>query len=212
MNSAGKRGIPFIVSGPSGAGKTTLYRMALERIERIRHSVSYTTRPRREGEVNGRDYRFVDDVNFDRMVKRGEFIEYATIHGHRYGTSGKDLAALLDEGLDVILEIDVQGARSLRGLLEGAVYVFVAPPSVDELRRRLSARGKDSPGEIEKRLQAAAGEIRSAGEYDYIIINDDIDRSFDLLRAVILAERSKKERVMERVRELFSSLWKRNSL
>ena len=212
MNSAGKRGIPFIISGPSGAGKTTLYRMALEGIEGIRHSVSYTTRPRREGEVSGRDYWFVDDATFDRMIEKREFIEHASIHGHRYGTARRDLEAMLDGGLDVILEIDVQGARSLRGVLEGAVYVFIAPPSVDELRRRLSARGKDSPGEIEKRLQAALGEIRSAGEYDYIIINEEIGSSYESLRAVILAERSKKDRVIERVRKLFSSLWKRDAL
>ncbi|MFQ5442169.1 MAG: guanylate kinase [Thermodesulfobacteriota bacterium] len=197
------RGIPFIISGPSGAGKTTLYRKAIESFSDLRHSVSYTTRGPRAGDVNGVDYWFVDDAVFDAMIDNNAFLEYAHIHGKRYGTSKKDLEAILAKGLNVILEIDVQGAVHMRERLAGGVYIFILPPSIDVCRQRLSARGKDSPEDIEKRLQAALDEIRSASQYDYLIINDDIESSFDKLKSIMIAEKSRKERLMERVRELF---------
>ncbi|GMR04656.1 MAG: guanylate kinase [Thermodesulfobacteriota bacterium] len=169
----------------------------------MRHSVSYTTRSPRPGDVNGVDYWFVDDGTFDRMIDEKEFLEYALVHGKRYGTSKKDLEEMLDAGLNVILEIDVQGARHLRELLDGGVYIFVLPPSVEACRQRLSARGKDSDEEIEKRLNVALGEIKEASFYDYIIFNDDVEAAFENLASIIRAEMCRKERLMERVEELF---------
>lgn len=197
------RGIPFIVSGPSGAGKTTLYRLALERIPRVVHSVSYTTRPPRAGESDGVDYHFVSEETFSEMAARGGFIEHALIHGHRYGTGRADLERLLSSGSHVILEIDVQGAASLRGLLEGAVYVFIAPPSIEACRSRLSARGKDSAEVIETRVRAAMEEISHAPEYDYIVLNDDLERAYGTFSSIIRAEEARTCRVRAFVEELF---------
>ncbi len=197
------RGIPFIISGPSGAGKTTLYKMALERIPGVRHSVSYTTRPPRPGDVDGLDYHFVTEEVFEDMAARGEFIEHAHIHGNRYGTGKKDLEELLATGAHVILEIDVQGAASLRGALEGAVYIFIAPPSIEACEERLSARGKDSPEVIERRVRAAMEEISHAPEYDYVILNDEVDAAFETLRSIIRAEEVRTARLIERLKGLF---------
>ncbi len=199
------RGIPFIVSAPSGAGKTTLCKMAVDFFPDLRHSISYTTRPPRDGEADGVDYRFVDDAAFDRMAERGEFLEHAGVHGKRYGTARKDLAAVIDAGLDIILDIDVQGAEKIKKTLEGGVYIFILPPSVEECERRLKTRAKDSPEEIEKRLRIALEEIRKAPAYEYIIINERLEEAFEKLKSVIVAERSKSARMMERVRKLFGA-------
>lgn len=197
------QGIPFIISGPSGAGKTTLYRLAVKSFQDVTHSVSYTTRVPRLGDKEGVDYRFVDNDRFDRMVEAGEFIEHAEVHGKKYGTSEKDLKELLDKGFNVILEIDVQGADMIRKRLEGGVYIFILPPSVEVCEQRLKSRGKDSSDEIEKRLRIAREEIKKAGEYEYIIINDDVDSAFETLKSIIVAERAKRLRVMDRVNDLF---------
>ncbi len=199
-----RRGIPFIISGPSGAGKTTLYKMALERLPDVVHSVSYTTRPPRSGDVDGVDYHFVSNEVFEGMVASGAFIEYAEIHGNRYGTGRKDLEGLLASGSHVILEIDVQGAASLRKTLDDAVYVFVAPPSIEECRERLSARGKDSTEVIERRVRVALEEISHALEYDYIIINEEVESAFEVLSSIIRAEEARTARLMETMKELFS--------
>lgn len=199
------KGIPFIVSAPSGAGKTTLCKMAVDFFTGLRHSISYTTRPPRAGEADGVDYRFVDDHTFDRMAESGEFLEYASVHGKRYGTSRKDLSALLDEGTDVILDIDVQGAEKVKGRLSGGVYVFILPPSVEACEERLKSRGKDSPEEIKKRLQIALDEIKKAREYQYIIINDDLDAAFEKLKSIMVAEKAASRRMMPRVTELFGA-------
>ncbi|MDO8426361.1 MAG: guanylate kinase [Deltaproteobacteria bacterium] len=196
-------GIPFIVSAPSGAGKTTLCKKAVAFFSDLRQSISYTTRKPREGEINGVDYWFIDNAAFDSMVKKGEFLEHADIYGKRYGTSRKDLKKILEEGLSVILEIDVQGAESVRGKLKGAVYVFILPPSLEASEERLKERGKDSAEEIRKRLKTAAEEIKLAPKYDYIIINEDLDEAFEKLKSVIIAEKSKSKRMMGRVKEGF---------
>ncbi len=196
-------GIPFIVSAPSGAGKTTLCKKAVAFFSDLRQSISYTTRKPREGEINGVDYWFIDNAAFDSMVKKGEFLEHADIYGKRYGTSRKDLKKILEEGLSVILEIDVQGAESVRGKLKGAVYVFILPPSLEASEERLKERGKDSAEEIRKRLKTAAEEIKLAPKYDYIIINEDLDEAFEKLKSVIIAEESKSKRMMGRVKEGF---------
>ncbi|MFQ5353364.1 MAG: guanylate kinase [Thermodesulfobacteriota bacterium] len=198
------KGIPIIISGPSGAGKTTLYRMAIQTIPAVRHSVSYTTRPPRPGDVDGSDYNFVSGARFEEMARGGEFFEYAHIHGNRYGTARRDLETLLREGSHVILEIDVQGAASLRKALDGAVYIFIAPPSLEACRKRLFARGQDSTEAIERRIRAAVEEVRQAPLYDYVILNEDIEESFQRLRAIITAEEIRTTRMAEKIIKNFS--------
>ncbi|MBI5885241.1 MAG: guanylate kinase [Deltaproteobacteria bacterium] len=196
-------GILYIVSAPSGAGKTTLCKMAVERISGLRHSVSYTTRPARPGETDGVEYRFIDDAAFDAMIERGEFLEYAGVFGKRYGTSRKDLERLLAEGADVLLEIDVQGAEKVRKTIDGVAYIFILPPSVEVCKQRLEARAKDQPRQIARRLAEAMKEIKKVFDYDYVIINDELDTAFEQLKSVIIAERVRGGRAMKEVTRLF---------
>ena len=198
-------GIPFIVSAPSGAGKTTLCKMAVDFFPDLRHSVSYTTRPPRPGEADGVDYCFVGDAEFDRMVEAGEFLEHAVVHGRRYGTARAGLAAVTLAGFDIILDVDVQGAEKIKENLSGGVYIFIIPPSIDECRRRLRTRAKDPDEEIERRLKIALEEISRAPKYEYIIINEDLTEAFERLRSIIRAERSKSSRMMDRVIRLFGA-------
>lgn len=201
-------GILYIVSAPSGAGKTTLCKMAVEYFSSLRHSISYTTRPSRPGETDGVEYKFIDDAAFDAMIARGDFLEHANVFGKRYGTSRIDLERLLAEGVDILLEIDVQGAEEVRKTLNRGVFVFVLPPSVEECRKRLEARGKDLPEEIERRLALALAEIKRLFDYEYVIINDNLAAAFEELKAVILAETVRKDRATEKVRRLFGELLK----
>lgn len=198
-------GIPFIVSAPSGAGKTTLCKMAVDFFADLRHSVSYTTRAPRPGEERGVDYCFVDDAEFDRMVASGEFLEHAGVHGKRYGTARAGITSVTDAECDVILDIDVQGAEKIKENLSGGVYIFIIPPSIDECRRRLTARAMDPEDEIERRLKIAIEEISRAPKYEYIIINEELDEAFERLKSIITAERSKSSRMMERVIKLFGA-------
>ena len=202
------KGIAYIISAPSGAGKTTLCRMASAHFPEVRNSVSYTTRKPRPGEVDGRDYWFVEDEAFDRMVDSGEFLEYAGVYGRRYGTSKKDLEALLDQGWSVILEIDVQGAARVRQALKGGVYIFILPPSLEACEKRLIARGKDSPEDIRKRLKIAEEEIKKAPSYDYLIVNDELDMAFEVLKSVMTAQKAATSRMEGRLRELFGDILK----
>lgn len=197
------RGIPFIVSAPSGTGKTTLCKMAVDFFPDLRHSISYTTRPPREGETDGVDYRFVDNPAFERMVRDNEFLEYAGVHGKQYGTSRKDLDAILSRDLNAMLDIDVQGARRVRERIKGGVYIFILPPTIEACEKRLKERGKDSPEDIKKRLKTAIEEIKRAGEYEYIIINDDLVSAFERLKSIIIAEKAKTERVIDKVKDIF---------
>ncbi len=198
------KGLPIIISGPSGAGKTTLYKMAIKDIPEVRHSISYTTRAPRSSDIDGRDYHFVSDTVFEEMIRAGKFIEHAHIHGNRYGTAGRDLEALLEKGSHVILEIDVQGGASLRKSIKKGIYVFIAPPSIEDCRTRLSTRAQDSAEVIERRLSAAVEEIKQAPLYDYIIINEDINRSFEELKAIITAESIRTVRIEDKIKKLFS--------
>ncbi|MBI5562243.1 MAG: guanylate kinase [Deltaproteobacteria bacterium] len=200
-----RTGILYIVSAPSGAGKTTLCKMAVDWFPGLRHSVSYTTRQPRPGEANGVEYWFVDDGAFDAMIRKGEFLEYAWVFGKRYGTSRKDLERLAAEGADVLLEIDVQGAAKVRDAISGGAYIFILPPSIEACRERLRARGKDGPEEIDRRLNEAVAEIRKALDYGYVIINDDLQTAFEELKAVIVSERVKRERTEARVRAIFGA-------
>jgi guanylate kinase len=191
-------GALFIVSSPSGGGKTSLVRALLEAEPEVRLSVSYTTRPARPGEADGRDYHFVTPAEFRRMVEAGEFLESAEIYGNHYGTSQKWIERERESGHDVLLEIDWQGAQQVRRLLRPVVSIFVLPPSPEVLESRLKGRGQDSAEVVKKRLAAARDEIGHVSEYDYVIINDDFNRAALDLRSIIRAERLKLARQLAR--------------
>jgi len=182
-------GLLFVVTAPSGAGKSSLIRALLERERGLSLSVSYTTRPPRPGEADGREYHFVDPQAFQAMLERGEFLESAEVHGHRYGTSQKAIEAERAAGRDLILEIDWQGAEQVRRLHPDAVGIFILPPSMAELERRLRARAQDSDAVIRRRLQNATEEMRHAVEFKYAIINKDFEDALHDLQGVVRAER-----------------------
>ncbi|MEI6642526.1 MAG: guanylate kinase [Novosphingobium sp.] len=190
-----RRGLMFILSSPSGAGKTTISRMLLEADSAIRLSVSATTRPMRPGEVDGKDYHFVTQAEFDRMVEEDLFLEWAHVFGHSYGTPKAQVKAGLREGHDFLFDIDWQGTQQLYQKLEtDVVRVFLLPPSIDELRRRLTGRGTDSADVIAARMERARAEISHWDGYDYVVVNDDIDQCFDKVREILHAERMKRAR------------------
>ena len=190
-----RRGLMFIMSSPSGAGKTTISRMLLEADTAIRLSVSATTRPMRPGEVDGKDYHFVTHAEFDRMVENEEFLEWAHVFGNSYGTPKAQVKAGLREGQDYLFDIDWQGTQQLYQKLErDVVRVFLLPPSIDELRRRLTGRGTDSADVIAARMERARAEISHWDGYDYVIVNDDIDQCFAKVREILDAERMKRAR------------------
>lgn len=182
-------GTLFIVTAPSGAGKTTLVRALLERDTQVQLSVSYTTRAPREGEQDGREYNFIDVAAFRALRDRGEFVEWAEVHGNFYATSQVWLKARIAAGHDILLEIDWQGAQQVRAAFPDAVGVFVLPPSMDELARRLRGRGTDSEAVVARRLLGARDEMRHVGEFDYAILNDVLPDALDDLVAVVRASR-----------------------
>jgi len=191
----GRRGILYIVSAPSGAGKTTLCKQIITSVPAMWHSVSFTTRQPRPGEEHGRDYFFVDENVFQAMVARNEFLEYAHVYSHWYGTPRKPLMEKMEAGVDVLLEIDVQGALQIKKSFDDAVCIFILPPSLDILRTRLQNRRSDSHEEIVRRLRKVKEEIWCFREYDYIVRNDDLSRSFPDLQSIVLAERLRTERL-----------------
>ena len=191
-------GLLFIISSPSGGGKTSLVRALLEAEPEVRLSVSYTTRDARPGEVDGRDYHFVTPPVFERMLEAGEFLESAVIYGNRYGTSQKWIERERAEGHDVVLEIDWQGAQQVRRLLRQVVTIFILPPSPEVLESRLRGRGQDSEEVVTRRLAAARHEIAHVSEYEYVIINEDFNRAAQDLRSIIRAERLKLARQLAR--------------
>ena len=190
-----RRGLMFILSSPSGAGKTTVSRRLLAHDGHIAMSVSATTRPMRPGEVDGRDYHFVSRDEFDRMAGAGEFLEWAHVFGHSYGTPKAQVAAGLEAGQDFLFDIDWQGTQQLHQQAESdVVRVFLLPPSIDELRRRLTARGTDSAEVIAARMERAQAEISHWAEYDYVVINDDMDACFEKVAQILAAERLRRAR------------------
>lgn len=194
-NALARRGLMFILSSPSGAGKTTISRMLLAADPSIKLSVSVTTRPPRPGEIDGVHYFFLDDAAFDRMVEEDDFYEWAHVFGHRYGTPKGHIRNALKEGQDFLFDIDWQGTQQLNQRAhEDVVPVFILPPSIDELRRRLEARGTDDAKVIDARMERARAEISHWSEYRYVVVNDDIDRCFAQVREILHAERMRRER------------------
>ncbi len=191
-------GLLFIVSAPSGGGKTSLVKALLEAEPGVRLSVSHTTRPARPGEVNGRDYHFITLPGFERMLEAGEFLESAVIYGNRYGTSHKWIEGEQAAGRDVLLEIDWQGAQQVRRLMRSVTSIFILPPSLDVLEARLKGRAQDSAEAVARRLAAARDEISHVSEYDYVMINEDFNRAALDLRSIVRAERLKAARQLDR--------------
>lgn len=201
-------GTLFIVSAPSGAGKTSLLKALVETEEQVRVSISHTTRPKRPGERDSVDYHFVDKDAFARMIEAGAFLEHAEVFGNFYGTSEAGIREQLEGGSDVILEIDWQGAQQVRERMPDTVSIFILPPTPEALRQRLGNRGQDSEAVIQRRLGEAREEMSHYPEYDYIVVNDLFDQALGELRAVITAQRLRQpvqaQRLQERLRSLLS--------
>lgn len=188
------RGILFILSAPSGSGKSTLAKWAVDNVPRVRQSISYTTRPARAGETDGAHYHFIGHEGFRKMQAAGKFIEWAEVHGNFYGTSSDTVDEARKKGDDLLLVIDVQGAVKLREKRVDAVYIFVLPPSMEELKRRLSGRGTESAEKMEDRITTAHNEISERSHYDYLIINDDLETAKREMEYIIRAERCRMHR------------------
>lgn len=189
------KGSLFIVSAPSGTGKTTILKRVMEEVGDIAFAVSHTTRAPRPGEQDGHDYFFVSKEDFHRMREQGEFVEWAEVHGNYYGTSRKMLDSLISKGTDVLHDIDVQGARKIRDSAIDAVYVFILPPSLDALEQRLRGRDSESDEVIERRLRNAVGEVEGYFMYDYVILNDDLERALGDFKSVVAARRLRADAV-----------------
>jgi guanylate kinase len=190
-----RRGLLIVLSSPSGAGKSTISRMLLAADDEVTMSVSATTRPKRAGEVDDVDYHFVDDSEFERLVEADEFAEWAYVFDHRYGSPKEPIKEALKRGRDILFDIDWQGTQQLRGAFgTDLVRIFILPPSMDELERRLRARGTDSEEVVESRMRRAASEIGHWGEYDYVLINEDKDHCLAEVQAIIDAERLRRDR------------------
>ena len=189
-----RRGLLYVLSSPSGAGKSTIARMLLDSDDGVAMSVSATTRPIRPGEVDGVDYHFVDDAAFDAMIANHEFLEWAHVFGHRYGTLKREVMKAIESGRDVLLDIDWQGTQQLKQVDPDIVRVFILPPSMTELERRLRTRGTDSDGVIAQRMERASAEISHWAEYDYVLINNDADKCVELAHNILKAERLKATR------------------
>jgi guanylate kinase len=199
----------IVVSGPSGAGKSTILARIVEARPVLRFSVSHTTRPLRPGEVEGVDYHFVDRGGFEKLVAQGRFLEYAEVHGHLYGTSASEYDVAAREQKDLLLDLDVQGARSLRRRLADVVTVFILPPSHKDLVQRIRGRGQDNEGVIARRLEAAEDEMKWYSEYDFVLVNDDLARCAESLAAIIEASRFKTTRMESEAQKVLETFPKR---
>lgn len=190
-----KKGNLFVISAPSGTGKTTILKRIISELQNVVFSISHTTREPRSGEKEGVDYFFVSRQSFETIKQRGDFLEWAEVHGNLYGTSSHAVHELTAQGKDIILDIDVQGARQVMEK-EGnaAIFVFISPPSLHELERRLAKRGTESDSVIATRLKNAHTEMKSQDLYEYVIVNDQLDQAVEVLKSIIIAERSKKRR------------------
>lgn len=205
-NEAKANGTVYIIAAASGTGKTSLVGVLVESLSNIITSISYTTRPRRASERDGESYFFIDEAEFKRMIKAGEFLEYAEVFGHYYGTSHLWVEQQIKQGTDVILEIDWQGAEQVKKLMPNCVSIFILPPSIQELKRRLTTRNQDEPEVINRRLAAAHEEISHCFEYDYIVVNDKFDVALVDLRSIIRAQNLVKAAQLIQQRKLIEQL------
>lgn len=195
----------FIISAPSGSGKSTLVAELMKRVEKLRFSVSYTTRSPRGAEQDGREYHFITREQFNQRLERDEFLEWAEVFGNFYGTHSSELERAESAGCDLILDIDVKGARQLKEKIPGAISIFILPPSREELEQRLRARSQDSEPVIERRLQEAAEEIRNYSQYDYVLVNRDVAASVDNLVAIVSANRSRRAWMEQQIRPILET-------
>lgn len=196
-------GLYIVVSAPSGTGKTSILREVLKMCPNLLFSVSYTTRPRRDGEKDGRDYHFISEDAFKDKVARGGFAEWAENYGYLYGTSSQTMKEFLQKGSDLVLDLDLRGAKTLKKNYPGGVFVFILPPSRSELEKRLRGRGAESKQNIDKRLAKALDEIKEIMWYDYIIFNEHLETAVDTLRSIYVAEKSKRERLAYKTKDFF---------
>ena len=197
-------GLYIVVSAPSGTGKTSILRKVLRMCPNLLFSISYTTRPRRPGEKDGKDYYFVTEEAFKDKLGRGEFAEWEENYGYLYGTSSKTMKEFLQKGFDLVLDIDWRGAKTLKKNYPGGIFVFILPPSRDELGKRLRGRGVESKENIDKRLAKALDEIKEIVWYDYLIFNDHLETAVDTLRSIYVAEKSKRERLASKIKEFLA--------
>lgn len=191
-------GLLYIVSAPSGAGKTTLLKRVMDYFPNIKFSISYTTRPPRPGERDGKDYHFISPQRFQQMVKEKAFAEWAEVLGNRYGTPLDSIREIRSQGIDLMLDIDSQGARQIKERFNGGVFIFILPPSLEALKQRLKARGGDEQEVIEFRVAKARDEMKQAVWYNYFVINDNFEEAVEQLKSIIIAERCRRERVLKR--------------
>ncbi len=196
----------YVVAAPSGAGKSSLVKALMELDAAVRPSISHTTRPPRGQEIDGREYHFVSDAQFDELIQNQAFLEWATVHGHRYGTSRESIEQRIAQGTDVVLEIDYQGALQIKKIFSNAVLIFIFPPSWDELRSRLKNRGEDSPEVIETRLKNAAHEMSQAPKFDFVIINELFERALFDLKAIVHSQRLKYKALRRARADIFQAL------
>ena len=203
MKHTDTQGLLIVISAPSGAGKTTICKGLMDGFPDLRFSVSCTTRPPRQGERDGEDYHFISVKDFTGRIENGEFVEWEEIYGHFYGTSKKDIEALIQRGNDIILDIDIKGARNVKAKYPGGVFVFVMPPSVEILRERLKKRGSETDDIIEMRFARAMEEIRENEWYDYVIFNDIISDSVKVMRSVYMAEKNRRSRLQARIDDFY---------
>ena len=211
-SAPGRRGLLFIVSAPSGTGKTTLVERLVQMTPHLRMSRSYTSRPARDGERDGVDYNFITRDRFEAMIREGAFLEYAVIYGNYYGTAAADCERDLVAGEDVVLVIDVQGARQIRARALENIGIFVLPPSAGVLEQRLRGRSKDTEEQIRRRLEVACREVSDYAAYDYVVINDDVDASVARLHAIVLAERVRVERMRPAAEDVIATFGKEETV
>lgn len=200
------RGLLLVVSAPSGAGKTSICRDIMKTFPEIVYSVSYTTRPPRPGEVDGRDYRFISDEAFRAGISRGDFIEWNEVYGYLYGTSGSDIKALLEKNKDIILDLDTKGAVNLKKLFPEGIYIFISPPSLAELKKRLEKRASETTKNLKIRLKNALEEMKEAFWYDYVIFNEKLPVAVEQFKSVYLAEKCRRERLESKLKEIIKEL------